>query len=105
MLAFCGEGIKQTFDRVGDFRRGAPIANRPRNGSKLPQASADAEVVRIDHLSVGLYFLAFNADISDPVLAATVGAAGDVQFDLLFEAGEPLFQFAREPPRKALRFR
>ena len=41
--------------------------------------SADAEVEGVDHLAVLLDLLAFEADVGDPVLAAGVGAAGDVE--------------------------
>ena len=48
--------------------------------------------------------LAFNADVGDPVLPATVGASGDVQLQVLIEAGQALFQFFDQPAREALRF-
>ena len=42
-----------------------------------------------------LDLLAFEADVGDPVLAAGVGAAGDVELDLLVEAGEAVLPFRR----------
>src|SRR6516225_2965994 len=77
---------EQPFDRVGNVRRSAPITHRPRDGSKMAHASANTEVVGVHHFSVGLDFFAFDADVGDPVLAATVGAASDVQLDLLGES-------------------
>ena len=38
------------------------------------------------------------------MLAAAVGAAGDVQLELLFEAGKALFEFVSEPAGEALCF-
>ena len=63
----------------------------------LADGAADAEVEGVDHLAVLLDLLAFEADVGDPVLAAGVGAAGDVEADLLVEAGETLFELGDEP--------
>jgi hypothetical protein len=68
----------------------------------LADRSADAEVEGVDHLAVLLDLLAFEADVGDPALAAGVGAAGDVQLDLLVEAGQPLFHLADQPLRERL---
>src|SRR5271170_8221527 len=78
---------EQALDGVRNVGCGAAVANGSRNGGELPEAAAYAEVVGIDHLAVDSDFLAFNADVGDPVLAATVGAAGDVEFQLLIETG------------------
>ena len=47
--------------------------------------------------------VAGGADIGDAVLAATVRAAGDVQFQFLIEAWQPLVQFFCQPAREAFR--
>jgi hypothetical protein len=44
----------------------------------LAHRSAEAEVVGVGELAFVLDLLAFDADVGDPVLAAAVGAAGDV---------------------------
>ena len=71
---------------------------------ELADAAAHAEIVGVDHSAVLLDFFAFDADVGDPVLAATVGASGDVQFELLFEAGEAVFEFRGEPAGEAFGF-
>src|SRR5215467_328049 len=89
---------------VGNGGSRAAIADRPRDGRNLPEAAAHAEVVSVDQFAVLFDLLAFDADIGDPVLAAAVGAAGDVQLDLLREAGQAFVQFAGKPAREAFRF-
>ena len=65
----------------------------------VADSAADAEVVGVDELAVVLDLLAFDADVGDPVLAAAVGAAGDVELELLVEAGQALFELLDEPAR------
>ncbi len=48
---------------------------------------AHAEVVGVDHAVVNLDLLALDADVGNPVLSATVGASGHVQFQMLIETG------------------
>ncbi len=81
------------------------IAYRSRNGCELPEASAHANVVGIDHFAVDPDFLSFDTDIGDPVLAATIGAAGDVEFQLLIETGDAFLEFGGQPAREAFGFR
>ncbi len=71
---------------------------------ELADRAADAEVVRVLHATIDFDFLAFDAEVGDPMLAATVGASGDVQFQLLVESGQTFIQFANEPAREALGF-
>ncbi len=63
----------------------------------LADGAADAEVVGVDEIGALLDFLALEADVGDPVLAAGVGAARDVQFERLIEFGDALFEFFDEP--------
>ena len=51
---------------------------------------------------VNFDLLALDADVGDPVLAATVGASGDVKFQMLIETGQAFFQFFDQPAREAL---
>src|SRR5712672_1979416 len=78
---------KKALDRAGHIRGGATVAYRTSDGGKLPHASADAKVIGVNHFAVNLDFFAFNADVRDPVLAATVGTAGHVDAELFLEAG------------------
>ena len=68
----------------------------------LADRSAQTEVIGVGELALVLDLLALDADVGDPVLSAAVGAAGDVQPELLIEFGQPLFKLIDEPARKAL---
>ncbi len=68
------------------------------------ERSAHAEVVGIDQAVVDFDLLALNADVGDPVLAATVGASGDVQLQVLIESGQTFLQFFHQPARETLGF-
>ena len=94
----------KSFDRVGNIGCRAAVSDRTRDGSNLANASSDAEVVGVDHFSVRFYFLAFDADVSDPMLSATVRAASDVQLYLFGKSGKPVFEFGREPAREPFCF-
>jgi hypothetical protein len=63
----------------------------------LANRSSDAEVVGVDELPVLLDLLALQPEVSDPVLAATIGASGDVQLEVLLEARQPLVEFFAQP--------
>src|SRR5439155_5295193 len=73
---------QQAFDGIGDVGGGAAITNWPRDGRNLSEAAADTEIIGIHKLAVLLDLLAFNADVGDPVLAAAIWAASNVQLDL-----------------------
>ena len=92
---------QQALDGLGNQRRGAAKAHRASDGRVLADRSAQAEVVGVDQLALVLDLLAFHADVRDPVLAATIGAAGDVGAQLLVELRQALFQFVHQPAGKA----
>jgi len=104
MAAIGLECVKKTRDGIGNFIGAAPEANRTRDGSDVANTAANAEIVSVDKLTIDLDFLAFDADVGDPVLAATVGAASDVQFELMLETGIAVFERFGEPASEALRF-
>ncbi len=91
------EKFEQASDGVGDFVGRATVADWTGDGSDLADAAADAEIVGVDHLAVGFDFLAFDADVGDPVLAAGIGAAGDVQAKVILIVGETLVKLLGEP--------
>ena len=93
---------QQALDGFRHQRRGAAIADRARDGSVLADRSAEAEVEGVGELALVLDLLAFDADVGDPVLAAAIGAAGDVQAELLVELRQALFEFVDEPAGEAL---
>src|SRR5580704_540236 len=88
---------EQARDGVGDFFGGAAVANGAGDGGELAYAAAYAEIVGVDHFAFVLDFLAFDADVGDPVLATGVGAAGDVELDVFLVAGEAVFELLGEP--------
>jgi len=96
--------LEKALDCVRNFGRGAAVSHRAGDGGKLTHAAADAEIVGVNHLAVLFYFLAFDADVGDPVLPATVRAAGNVEFQLLLEAREPIVKLFAEPTGKAFGF-
>src|SRR5580704_5357841 len=88
---------EQARDGVGDFFGGAAVANGAGDGGELAYAAAYAEIVGVDDFAFVLDFLALDADVGDPVLAAGVGAAGDVELDVFLIAGETVFELLGEP--------
>ena len=71
----------------------------------MADAAADAEIVGVDHFAVGFDFLAFDADVGDPVLAAGIGATGDVEAEVFLIVGETIFELLGEPAGERLGFR
>ena len=98
------EMVEKARDGVGNFRGGATVADGTSDGSDLADAAANAEIIGVDHLPVVLDFFAFDADVGDPVLAAGVGAAGDVEAQILLVVGKPLFELLGEPAGEGLGF-
>src|SRR6185437_6590551 len=90
-------GAEEFLDGFGAVFGGGAETDRTARSGIFADRAADAEVEGIDHLAVLLDLLAFEADIGDPVLAAGVGAACDVQPDLLVETGKTVFHLADEP--------
>ena len=90
------EFAKDSLDGVRDFRCGAAIADRPRDGGKLADAPANAKIVGVDHLSIGFDFFTLDADVGDPMLPARVGAAGDMQFEFIGIVGKALIELFGE---------
>src|SRR5678815_2311951 len=102
--AILAELQQQPLDRSGNFKRGAAIADGARDGGECSERTSDAEVVGVDRLAVDLELLAFDPEVGNPVLAATVGAPGHVKFEVLIEAGQSLIEFFDQPARKTFRF-
>ena len=67
------------------------------------ERAAHAKVVSVDQTAVNFLLFAIDANVGNPVLSATVGASGDVQFQVLIEARQTIFQFFDQPTSKALR--
>ena len=88
---------QQPLDGIGNQRRRAAIADRTRNCRMLAHRSAQAEVEGVGKLALVLDFFAFDADVRNPVLAATIRATGHVQLELLIKSRQPLLEFVNQP--------
>src|SRR5713101_643130 len=93
---------QQALHRLGHRAGGNPVADGPGHRLVPADRAAHAEVVGIHQAAVHLDLLALDADVGDPVLAAAIGAAGDVDADVLLEAGQPRLQVFHEPAGEAL---
>src|SRR5580765_7894779 len=85
------ERAKQAFDGVRNFAGKATIANRTRDGREGANAAADAKVVGVHEFAMVTNFFAFDADVGDPVLSATVRAAGHVELQIVRELRQAVF--------------
>src|SRR5579863_1774473 len=79
---------EQPFECVRNIGCRAAVADGPRGGLMQAQRATHAEVVGVHHLTVDLQLLALDADIGNPVLAATVRASRNVQLHVLIEPGQ-----------------
>src|SRR5450755_2488110 len=91
---------QQSFDRVRNIGGQATVANRTRDRRMRSHRAAHAEVVSILHAAIDFDFLAFKSEVGNPVLAAAIGAAGYVQFQMLFESRQAFFEFLDQPTGK-----
>ncbi len=96
---------EQALDGIRDLDGRAAIADRARKGLMIAYRPPDAEIIGVRQLIVHFDLLALDADIGNPVLAATVGTACDVQPQRLIELRQALLQFLDQPARKALGLR
>ena len=93
---------QQPFQRIRHLGCQATVSYR--SGDLLMQAdrTAYAKVVGVFQFALVLDLLAFHPNVGDPMLSAAIGAASHVQFELLVEAGQPLFELIDNPTGKAL---
>src|SRR5258708_33342390 len=103
--ALCLECAQQTLDRCRYFACRAAVADGARNRRVPTDRAPDAEVVSVDELIAGAHLLPLDADVGDPMLAATVRATSDVDLELFAVLGKPLVKLLHKPPREALRLR
>src|SRR5271156_1009006 len=96
--------VQQPLDGCRNVARQAAVADGTRDRSKLTDGAADAEIVGVHHFTVYALLFAFNADVGDPVLAATVRASGHVKLKVLLEAGKALFELLHQPAGEGFRF-
>src|SRR5580704_612365 len=102
MLATLVESDQQPLDSVRNVRRGTAITDRSSDRSKLPDASADTEVIRVHHAAIHFDFFALDANIGDPMLPAAIWATRDIKAQLFPKIGEALFEFLGQPTGKSL---
>src|SRR5262245_39429443 len=84
--------LQQSLDSIRHIAGQASISHRPRNRLMFAYATAETEVVRVPHLAADFDFLAFDSNVSDPMLSAAIGAARHMQPKLLIKPGQSLFQ-------------
>jgi hypothetical protein len=76
---------EQAFKRVWNISCEAAISDWTRGRLMQPKRAAYAKVVRVGEAVTDFDLLAFDADVGDPMLSATVGASGNVQLQVLIE--------------------
>ena len=86
-----------------DLGRGDADARGPGEAPVPSDGAADRELIGVDELAVDLRLLSVEADVGDPVLAAAVRAAGDVDPQMLVESGHAVLQALDQPAREPLR--
>src|SRR3954453_11983313 len=97
-----GEVLReQALDGIRNVGCRAAISNRPRRGLIQAERATDAKIVSIDEAIADLNLLAFNTDVGDPVLTATVGATGHVQLQVLIESRQAIFELFYQPTRES----
>src|SRR5579862_34052 len=96
---------QQSLDRSRNLGCEAAISHRSCRCLIQAERASDTEVIGIDEAAVDFHLFPVDADVGDPVLAATVRASRDVQLEVLIEAGKTLFQFLNEPTSEALSLR
>src|SRR3954451_3186008 len=79
-------GSQQALNRGRHVGRRTPITERARYGLERAHAAAHAEIIRVYPLPVHLQLLAFNPDVGNPVLPATVWTSRYVKFEMLLES-------------------
>ena len=96
--------LEEAGDGVGHFARSAAIADGASDGGDMADATAYAEIIGVYHVAVVLDLFAFDADIGDPVLAAGIGAAGDMEAEIFLIVRKALFELLGEPAGEGFRF-
>src|SRR5215469_3029160 len=104
IVAMGVECVEKARNGVGNFLGWATVADGARDRSNLADTASETEVVGVDKPAVLLDFLAFQANVGDPVLAARVWAAGDVQLDVFLVAGVALIELFGQPSGKGFGF-
>ena len=105
--AFIGPALRevrpeQALHRGRHLGGGDTVADGPRDRLVPPDGPPHAEVVGVDEGSVDASLLPLDPDVGDPVLPTAVRAAGDVELDVLVEAGEAVLQLVDQPGGEAL---
>jgi hypothetical protein len=103
-MALIEIAAQQTLNRIRHFVGRATITHRAAEACVLAYGAAKAEVVGILNAAINLELLAFQSDIGNAVLAATVWAACHIQFQLLIKLRNALFQLLNQPAGEGFRF-
>jgi len=91
-------------DGIGAIFGGCAITDLAGDGGVFAYGASNAEIEGVNHLAVLLDLFSLEADVGYPTLAAGIGAAGDMEAELLIEGRKAFFQFRDEPLIEGLGF-
>src|SRR5579871_754860 len=104
-MALVKIAAQQTLNGIRYFTGRAPVTHRTAKPRVLADSTAKTEVVSILNAARNLELLAFQADICNAMLATAVRAARYVEFQLLIELRDTLFQLFNQPASEGFGFR
>src|SRR5579864_814713 len=103
-MALIEIAAQQTLNGIWHFAGRAPVTHGTAKPCMLADGAPKAEVISILNAAVNFELLAFQSDIGNAMLAATVGAARYVEFQLLIKLRNALLQLLNQPAGKSFGF-
>src|SRR6185312_6806262 len=91
---------QKALNGVGRLLRATAVSNGTAKAGKGAHTAAQAEVIGVLKMTIYFDLFAFQSDIRNAMLPATVWASGNVQFELLIKSGQTVFQFFHQPSGK-----
>ena len=103
-MSFVKIAAQQALNGVWHFTSRTTITHGTAKAGVLTHCAAKAEVISVLNAAVNFELLAFQPDIRNAMLATTVRAAGNVQFQLLIKLRNAFFQLFNQPAREGFGF-
>src|SRR5579864_4800792 len=103
-MALIEIAAQQTLNGIWHFAGRAPVTHGTAKPCMLADGAPKAEVISILNAAVNFELLAFQSDIGNAMLAATVGAARYVELQLLIKFRDALFQLLNQPAGESFGF-
>src|SRR5215472_8649968 len=100
----CEKCPQQTLNCFRHVFRAAAVSDLPCDVCMLANSSSNTEIVGIYQVGTLLDLLAFEPNVGNPVLAAGIWAARNIQLERLIELRHTLFELLNQPTRECLRF-